>query len=239
MGLRNPWRFSFDRLSGDQYIGDVGQGAIEEIDHRSAGAAGTNFGWGVYEGNNCFNDNYFGPAGACASLASHTRPVITYGHNAAGGFAVTGGYVYRGRNIVGLGGYYLYGDFETGNLWAARRRGAVWQNTSLAPLTSGQLSTFGQDAAGEVYLAHLGLGRIYRFDPVAGAPDPNADPDGDSVPSGIEGQEGLDYLVKDNDIFASARLFGMQQYRDFLGREGDAGRHRLLRGSHQHRRLDA
>ncbi len=225
MGVRNPFRLSFDKLTGVLYIGDVGQNEFEEIDRFLPGAAPTNLGWGIFEGNSCFNDTYFGPPNACANLQNHTRPVHTYSHASLGGTAgsVTGGYVYRGYNIVGLGGFYLFGDYSVSRMWAGRMSGTGLANFSLAPLTFPDISTFGEDAAGELFGADVRNGGLYRFGPAAGAPDPALDADSDGVPSGVEGQEGIDPFVKDNDIFASNRLFAMQQYRDFLGREGDAG----------------
>jgi glucose/arabinose dehydrogenase len=171
-GLRNPWKFSFDQATGDLYIGDVGQDTIEEINFVARGAAGgANFGWGVYEGNSCFNDNYFGTAGACAALQNHTRPIATYAHDAAGGRSVTGGYVYRGGKIVALNGFYVYGDFVSKRLFAAIRNNAgAWSSTTLkepdAQLTT--VSSFAEDDRRELYLLDYGTGKIFTFDGVGG-----------------------------------------------------------------------
>jgi glucose/arabinose dehydrogenase len=155
-GLRNAWKFSFDRANGDLYIGDVGQDAVEEINFVARGAAGgANFGWGAYEGNNCYNDNYFGTAGACAALQSHTRPIASYAHDAAGGRSVTGGYVYRGSKIAALNGFYVYGDFASKRLFTTIRNNAgVWSSTTLKEpdpqLTT--VSSFAEDDRRELYL---------------------------------------------------------------------------------------
>ena len=167
-GLRNPWKFSFDRQGGDLYIGDVGQGAWEEVDFLPAGTAGgKNFGWGVFEGDACFNDNYFGAAGACAGLANHTRPILTYDHGGAGGISITGGYVYRGHKSAPLRGYYIYADYGSKRIWAARQSSpGVWQNDVLVPpqATISSISSFAEDEAGELYVVDLGNGKLWRID---------------------------------------------------------------------------
>ena len=155
-------------------------------------------------------------------MTNHTPPAFVYGHDV--GRAVLGGYVYRGTAIAGLQGYYVYGDSQYGvpRLWGARRVSGSWQNDEIvianSPLT--MITTFGQNNAGELFLADYVAGKVYRF--IEPGLDPNADQDNDGVPNGVEPGEGLNPMVKDNDIFTSARLFAMQQYRDFLGREGDA-----------------
>ena len=149
-GLRNPWRFSFDRLTGDLYIGDVGQNQWEEIDYLPAGSpGGANFGWNYYEGLHPY-DNQVPPAGL-----STMQPVAEYSH--AQGCSVTGGVVYRGTNLPEWQGVYLYGDYCSGNIWGLLRdpQGS-WMNTLLFENT-GRITSFGQDEQGEVYLAdHTG-----------------------------------------------------------------------------------
>ena len=111
LGLRNPWRFSFDRGTGDLWIGDVGQGNREEIDYAAAGSAGgTNYGWRCYEGNAAYNTT------GCASAAAYTFPVFDYPHT-NGNCSITGGYVYRGPGLNELTGHYLFTDYCTGSLW--------------------------------------------------------------------------------------------------------------------------
>jgi hypothetical protein len=232
-GLRNPWRFSFDRATGDLFIGDVGQDAWEEIDLLPRGTAGQDLGWSVFEGTHCYN-----PPTACA-LANHVRPIIEYGHDANGGNSVTGGFRYRGHGVAELRGAYVYGDFVSGRVWAALpgAPGAMWTSTPIASI--GYLTTFGEDDDGELYAASAVDGSIVRFMPVdtdgdgmsdafearyfggTTAGDAAADSDGDGIPNGVEYREGTDPLVKDNDVYGNARLLAMQQYRDFLGREGD------------------
>ena len=163
-GLRNPWRFSFDRLNGDLFIGDVGQGAREEIDYQVAGApGGRNYGWSVFEGTRCHN-----PTTNC-SLANHVPPILEYAHDAAGGVSVTGGYRYRGGSLPALAGFYLYGDFGSGRVWAAEPvAGGAWTTTQVASVSN--LSTFGEDENGELYAANIGTGAIVRLTPAATDP---------------------------------------------------------------------
>lgn len=146
-GLRNPWRFSFDRLTGDLWIGDVGQDAREEIDFQPRGSAGgENYGWKVVEGSLCGAGGMSGcsssaPPPPCGSPL-YVAPVFEYTHD-FGDCSVTGGYVYRGTAMPDFAGVYFYGDYCTGRLLAAGRE--------LAPRAP-NLSTFGQDASGELYL---------------------------------------------------------------------------------------
>ncbi len=159
-GLRNPWRFSFDRSTGDLYIGDVGQGAWEEIDVAPAadGAGkGVNFGWNLMEGTHCYASN------PCTQFGL-TPPVLEYGHNQ--GCSVTGGYVYRGAAIPDLQGHYLYADFCEGWVRSFRYQNgrasgqADWP--SLRP--GGGVPSFGEDAAGELYVLSTN-GGVYRIVP--------------------------------------------------------------------------
>ncbi len=145
-GVRNPWRFSFDRGTGDLYIGDVGQGAVEEIDFLPKGqGAGANFGWRVVEGDECTN---YGGAGLPCNSAAFTAPVLTYDHDK--GCSVTGGVVYRGRKVPVLQGRYLYSDYCSGTLWAAARdRNGAWQ-TEVILQTGHHVGTIGEDGDGEV-----------------------------------------------------------------------------------------
>ncbi len=153
-GLRNPWRFSFDRQTGDLYIADVGQREREEVNFQAAGSAGPgrNYGWKIMEGTLCRGSQSGcpSPVPGCNAPA-YTPPVLEYDHD-RGRCSITGGYVYRGSAIEGLGGYYLYGDFCAGTVWAARRTAGQW-TSRVVPFTTGNLRTFGEDAAGEIYLA--------------------------------------------------------------------------------------
>jgi glucose/arabinose dehydrogenase len=156
-GLRNPWRFSFDRRTGALWIGDVGQGAREEIDYLRPGRkAGANFGWNGYEGTLTYNS-------AVASRlprSSLTWPVSQYGRDL--GYSVTGGYVYRGSAIPALRGFYLFADFGSGHVWAKRGPGANRYTVPGANNQVTQISSFGQDAAGELYIVSL-AGQVYKI----------------------------------------------------------------------------
>ena len=148
-GLRNPWRFSFDRSTGDLWCGDVGQNAIEEIDRIVKGG---NYGWNRREGDRCFQPN-------CSS-AGVIDPVATYSH--AEGLSVTGGYVYRGSEMPSLVGEYVYGDFASGRIWALRAGGlprVLFETSGTSP------SSFAEDNSGELYLLDYASGQIKKFAP--------------------------------------------------------------------------
>lgn len=155
-GLRNPWRFSFDRESGDLFIADVGQNQLEEINFQPrASKGGENYGWRLKEANACFN-----PDSNCEEGRDLVDPVLQYGH--AQGNSVTGGYVYRGRALPDLVGKYVYGDFGSGTIWVGERSGNRWTSRRLLD-TDHNISTFGQSEAGELYLADYGSGTLYQF----------------------------------------------------------------------------
>lgn len=154
-GLRNAWKFSFDRVTGDLYVADVGQNVYEETNFTPAGeGAGANFGWADYEANHPF-DVGTAPEGMVV-------PFFEYPHQ-DGDCSVTGGYTYRGEGISALEGVYVFGDFCTGRLWASwRDADGVWQTVDF--LRAGfSVSAFGEDEAGEVYVIDYD-GAIYRFD---------------------------------------------------------------------------
>lgn len=162
-GLRNPWRFSFDRRTGDLWIGDVGQGEREEIDFQPAGTpGGRNYGWKPMEGSACFSTDAC-PVGTppCNSPAL-TKPVLEYTH-AQGECSVTGGYVSRGPNLPHVYGAYFFGDLCTGRLWAAVRQGGGL-GVRLLPSRAQSVTTFGEDRAGNLWLA-TGDGDLYRLVP--------------------------------------------------------------------------
>ena len=149
-GLRNPWRFSFDRETGELWAADVGQNLYEEIDIVKPGL---NYGWNVMEGAHCFRQRGCDAEGLAL-------PVAEYGRE--GGCSVTGGHVYRGRRIPSLYGAYLYGDYCSGKIWALRHDGdAVTEHIEIAD-TGLAISSFGEDASGEVYVLTF-EGVIYRF----------------------------------------------------------------------------
>ncbi|MDX2241921.1 MAG: PQQ-dependent sugar dehydrogenase [Leptolyngbyaceae cyanobacterium bins.302] len=152
LGLRNPWRLSFDRQTNDLYIADVGQNAVEEVNMQLASSlGGENYGWRFFEGSQPFN--------AAGSPPGLTFPVAEYAHSQ--GRSITGGYVYRGLEYSALQGVYLYGDFISGNIWALRRSGTGWENQLLQD-TSLSISSFGEDAQGNLYLANYSNGTIYK-----------------------------------------------------------------------------
>ena len=154
-GLRNPWRFSFDRENGDLYIADVGQSSQEEIDYLPSSATGlVNFGWDVYEGRLRFEDKEPNAAGRLLG------PVAVYGRD--GGCSVTGGFVYRGAAIQAIRGRYFYGDYCSGSIWSFRIEGGKARELRREPFEVQGLSSFGEDASGEIYLAALS-GTIYRL----------------------------------------------------------------------------
>jgi glucose/arabinose dehydrogenase len=153
-GLRNPWRFSFDRLTGDLYVADVGQNQWEEVNYLPAGSPpGANFGWNYREGLHPYEGT---PPGSSVLI----DPVAEYDH--AQGCSVTGGYVYRGEELPAWQGVYLYGDFCSGIIWGlVRDASGAWQKQVLFE-TGRNISSFGEDAAGELYLTDLN-GAIYRL----------------------------------------------------------------------------
>jgi glucose/arabinose dehydrogenase len=158
-GLRNPWRFSFDRVTDDLWISDVGQDAWEEVNFEAAGSKGArNYGWNRFEGQRRFIP---GPL-----TGPYVGPLATYA-NGKGACAVTGGYVYRGQRIPGLVGTYVFGDFCDGRLRALTRRGGSVLIQQLSPRVD-LLSSFGEDANGELYVFSL-AGGVYRLEPASGA----------------------------------------------------------------------
>lgn len=155
LGVRNPWRITFDRSSGDLFIADVGQGAVEEVNIQPPGSAGRNYCWRRKEGSTIFDPNT-----PCTS-GTPTDPVIEYTH-AAGRCSITGGYRYRGIRFNGFAGLYFYGDYCTGEVWGATQSGSTWTSTLLLATTY-NITSFGEDEAGELYLADGSGGRIYQL----------------------------------------------------------------------------
>jgi glucose/arabinose dehydrogenase len=154
LGLRNPWRFAFDRMNGDLYIADVGQNEYEEVDHQpAASGGGENYGWRIMEGTHCYK------ASDCDS-AGLILPVAEYDHSQ--GCSVTGGVVYRGIQFDRLVGMYLYGDYCSGRIWGLRQTGAGWANQLLLETTF-NIAAFGEDEAGEIYVTDYAGGNIYRI----------------------------------------------------------------------------
>jgi glucose/arabinose dehydrogenase len=156
IGLRNPWRYSFDRLTGELYIADVGQNQYEEVNVQPAGSpGGENYGWPIMEASHCF------PESQTCSQEGLILPVVEYDHGQ--GCSVTGGYVYRGETFPSLRGIYLFGDYCSGRIWGlARSAGGTWQAAELAQ-TDLRISSFGEDEAGELYVLDMGNGVLYRI----------------------------------------------------------------------------
>lgn len=163
LGLRNPWRFSFDRQTGDMLIGDVGQNLWEEVDYQPDGVGGLNYGWRCYEGTHPYNLNP-------PCLGVLTGPIAEYDHTA--GQSITGGYVYRGKRYPALLGFYFYADFAQGKIWALKKTGDSWTSPALLLDTPYAISSFGEDEDGEVYIADYYGGAI-RLLADAQGPAPN------------------------------------------------------------------
>jgi len=202
-GLRNPWRDSFDRGTGDLWIGDVGQNAIEEIDFQPAGVGGLNFGWRCMEGNSCT-----GLSGCTCNAPALTRPVYTYTH--ASGCSVTGGYVYRGNAICGLPGTYFFADYCSATIWSFRLVGGMPaqftnRTAELAPgggLSITGITSFGEDDAGEMYICDQG-GEVFKIVPGA-ITDCNAN----GVHDGCDIDAGTSLDVNQNGIPDECEVIG-------------------------------
>ncbi len=155
IGLRNPWRFAFDRQAGLLYIADVGQSRLEEVDVVPATRAGVNYGWNIMEGSACYN------APSC-NREGLELPAVEYDH-AAGACSITGGFIYRGTAIPEIAGHYFYSDYCAG--WVKSFRyasGAVSDNRSWEMGNVGSVTSFGEDASGELYIVSAN-GRVYRI----------------------------------------------------------------------------
>jgi glucose/arabinose dehydrogenase len=153
-GLRNPWRMSFDRATGDLWIGDVGQNLWEEIDVARSGTSGQNFGWNTMEANHCFS-----PASDCVQTGL-TLPVAEYSHDA--GCTVIGGNVYRGSAQAALVGGYLFADYCSGTIWAIDPAGDTLRTPTIVGQGSGNISSFGEDESGELFATDISGGRLLR-----------------------------------------------------------------------------
>lgn len=154
-GLRNAWKFSFNRLNGDLWIADVGQNQIEEINKVTAGTpGGLNFGWRCYEGNNVFNSGGCGPAG------NYTMPFAQYAHSLNNGCSVTGGYVYTGTTYPNLVGKYLFADYCNNRIGIADTDGTL---TFTGAFSGNNFTTFGEDINGELYIGGATSGIIYKI----------------------------------------------------------------------------
>lgn len=167
LGLRNPWRFSFDRSMGDLYIADVGQKLWEEVDFQPASSpGGENYGWDYWEANECYE-------GPCNNPSILVFPVFAYSHD-GGHCSVTGGFTYRGQLNPGMQGIYFFADFCSGNIWGLQKSDQIWESHSFTENAGSEISSFGEDETGEIYLVQradetgeLGTGAIYRINVAA------------------------------------------------------------------------
>lgn len=192
IGLRNPWRFSFDRLTGDMWIGDVGQDSWEEVDFQPAGSTGgENYGWRCYEGLVPFNTNGCGPE------SDYTKPVQVYANNSQMGCSITGGFVYRGSQYPDLYGHYLYTDYCSGRIWSLypNPQGGFF-NTQLLQGLTGQYVSFGENSDGELFLAGISSGIIYRVMELCSPFTVTGNASAVSCPDGADGEILLD--IEDN-----------------------------------------
>jgi glucose/arabinose dehydrogenase len=171
-GLRNPWRNSFDRLTGDLIIADVGQNVYEEVNFAPAGTAGANYGWRCYEGAHPFTSSTTNPCGSCTDPACPMiPPAYEYTHS-LGRCSVTGGYIYRGYDIPDHRGTYFFADYCTGEIWSGTFVDGALTNVQSrtaelepAGLSIGFISSFGEDARGELYICDPD-GEVYKVVPV-------------------------------------------------------------------------
>ncbi|MBK8968226.1 MAG: PQQ-dependent sugar dehydrogenase [Saprospiraceae bacterium] len=159
LGLRNPWRFSFDRNTGDIWIADVGQGAWEELNYQPASSqGGENYGWRCYEGNHKFNTTV-----GCGAVSSYVAPIFEYDHDPnTGGRSVSGGFVYRGNEVPDLQGWYVMADYTSDNFWLIQYNGSGWTVDLQSDVPVVDIVTFGEDDDGELYTASLG-GQVYKI----------------------------------------------------------------------------
>lgn len=158
LGLRNPWRWCFDKQTHEMWIADVGQGAWEEVNARSfATAGGINYGWRCYEGNAAYN------TAGCLPQSSYVSPVFAYPHNpTTGGFSITGGHVYRGSEFAAMVGWYICADYVSGNTWLIKSNGAGGWITNLQAGLPGNIAGFGEAENGDMY-ALSRAGALYKI----------------------------------------------------------------------------
>lgn len=157
-GLRNPWRYSFDRETGDIWLADVGQDAHEEVNfHSIDSSSGENYGWRCYEGVNTYNTS------GC-NASNYKFPFFTYGHNGTtGGFAVTGGFIYKGAKYADFRNYYIFADYVTGIFWLTKRTDNIFTTAQQTAPKQTNISSFGEDIRGELYATNLSNGVIYKL----------------------------------------------------------------------------
>jgi glucose/arabinose dehydrogenase len=206
-GLRNPWRFSFDRANGDLYIADVGQNAWEEVSFQPGGSAGgENYGWRCMEGLHCT-----GLSGCVCNAPSLVLPIQEYGHG-GGNCSVTGGYVYRGTSMPALQGTYFYADYCSAQIWSFQYVGGqvtafTNRTAQLDPpgiLAINNPTSFGEDANGEIYICDQSGGEIYRIDQVCTTPSSYCVTSPNSAgPGALMGSQGLGSMAANNLVLTT------------------------------------
>jgi len=155
-GLRNPFRFSFDTANGNLWIGDVGQNTYEEVDMLTPQQGGANMGWNIREGAHPF------PSSCTQTGNTLIDPIFDYDH-AQGDITVIGGHVYHGTKMPALAGGYVFGDFGSGRIWSLTQSGQTWTRGNLTTTSAGDLSAFGEDQNGELYVARYSSGMVERI----------------------------------------------------------------------------
>lgn len=239
LGYRNPWRYCFDTLTGDMYIGDVGQNTWEEVDFEPANTGGRNYGWRLTEGNHCYN-----PSSGC----DDGDPIITYPiheYSHGSGCSITGGFVYRGSAISGLGGTYFFADWCTPTIWSFRYDGTTLteftdRTAQLAP-GGGQsitnIASFGMDGFGEIYIMDRGSGangEVFKIIPdAAAAPMPGGKKTGllltPGVPNPFSGSTRLTLrLDSPSRVELSVLDLSGRLIRDLGANRVEAGEHVVL-----------
>jgi glucose/arabinose dehydrogenase len=176
IGVRNPWKYSFDRLTGDMWIGDVGQNVQEEVNFQPAtSTGGENYGWRCYEGDATFNTS------GCSGSSNYVFPVFTYNHSSANGCSITGGFVYRGLLYGNIYGRYFTTDYCSGRIWSIIQEDeTTFTSTNHGQFTSFQYTAFGEDRFGELYLAQQN-GAIFRIGSPDSAPSAVIEPSQTSI----------------------------------------------------------
>lgn len=158
LGMRNPWRFSFDSQTGDLWMADVGQNQYEEVNFEAAGNdGGENYGWRCYEGMHEYNLQ------GCLSQVHYDFPVYEYSHSETGGCSVTGGFVYRGSIYPAMQGHYFFADYCSDDIWTLYDDNGSWATTHQGQYPGNNFSAFGEDADGELYIAGINSGVIYKI----------------------------------------------------------------------------
>jgi len=194
-GLRNPWRISMDTSRNELWIADVGQDRWEEVNMAPADLGGLNYGWRCYEGNAAFNTS------GCNLNATFLAPVHVYANQFNTGCSVTGGFVYRGKAYPGLSGMYIYCDFCTGLFWGiVKKADGTFQNQLLGDFDDMEFATFGTDNAGEMWVAGLGNGTIYKIS--------------DAVSSVYDRQDSAQFMVYPNPVSNLLTIVSNHQVSD-------------------------